>query len=504
MKKANKGKVGLIIALAATMTCGSAIAISQLYLNNGNGASFASAETTSSVARTMATGENLGVSTAAVETVDWSYKSYSSSSDGSSKDVSVDASLSEKTETYPGGAFVFNAVKDGIATATDENGRTVTSFTNVGTYNLSVKPQLASGYENTTFTYKIVPADVAEKDVTVKTDSAIYTGKELSTSVKVFLDGAMLEEGKDYTLSYENNIQVGEGTVIITAKGNYTGTVEQTFTIAKAKLGVRFGILDLTYNGGAQEIEAYPEGLADGDEVTLTVKYYDETGATEVVPEGFGKYVAKVTLEDANYELSRRYETYFYIKAKDVDVIWGNTEFVYDGTEQELSAHFVDSEGNEVELTVDADDLTNAGEGVATATLPETGYENYNLTANTVSVHYSIAKAKIEAEWDEEYDFKYGDDEVQIEVYLKGLTEDEDLSDGVVYTYYDAEGKELSGLPVNAGDYTVKITFEHDNYELVGKTEDKFTIAKADLEVVLKEDFDGVYTGEGKTPLLIV
>ena len=43
-------------------------------------------------------------------------------------------------------------------------------------------------------------------------------------------------QGKDYTVTYKNNINAGEGTVIITGQGNYTGTVEKTFTIEKAPI----------------------------------------------------------------------------------------------------------------------------------------------------------------------------------------------------------------------------------------------------------------------------
>ena len=85
----------------------------------------------------------------------------------------------------------------------------------------------------------------------------------------------------------------------------------------------------------------------------------------------------------------------------------------------------MDSEGNEVELTVTAGDLTNAGKGTATAALPESGYENYVLTDNTVSVTYTIAQAEVEAEWSE-YEFKYDGDAKEIEVTLNGLN-DEDL-----------------------------------------------------------------------------
>ncbi len=431
--------------------------------------------------------------------VDWSYKSYNASYN-LIEDVTIEEGVTAATATYTGGPFVFKAITDGTATATDESGRTVTNFINVGKYHLSVKYQNAGNYEYPlNFTFEILPADFGTADVTVKADPVVYTGSALSTSVKVFLSGTMLELNKDYTVSYENNVAAGEGTVVINAMGNYTGTYSGTFAIEKAKLGVRWGVTTLTYSGAAQGLTVYPEGLKGSDEVTLNVIYYDLDG-NECQPVDIGKYKAVVSIEDDNYEFTMPYETYFFIEAKKVDVVWSNTEFVYNGEEQELTAYFVDSEGNEVELTVTAGDLTNAGKGTATAALPESGYENYVLTDNTVSVTYTIAQAEVEAEWSE-YEFKYDGDAKEIEVTLNGLN-DEDLSGDVTYTYYDADGNEVT--PVDAGVYTVVIAYSNNNYKLVGKTEDTFVITKAELVVTLNEDFNGEYDGAGKSPLVSV
>lgn len=431
-------------------------------------------------------------------TVDWSYVSHNASF-GVIEEVEIGENVFEATATYTGGPFVFEAITNGTATATDESGRTVTNFVNVGKYYLNVKYQNAGNYVNPFFTFEILPADFGTADVTVKADPVVYTGSALSTSVKVFLSGTMLELNKDYTVSYENNVAAGEGTVVINAMGNYTGTYSGTFAIEKAKLGVRWGVTTLTYSGAAQGLTVYPEGLKGSDEVTLNVTYYDLDG-NECQPVDIGKYKAVVSIEDDNYEFTMPYETYFFIEAKKVDVVWSNTEFVYNGEEQELTAYFVDSEGSEVELTVTAGDLTNAGKGTATAALPESGYENYVLTDNTVSVTYTIAQAEVEAEWSE-YEFKYDGDAKEIEVTLNGLN-DEDLSGDVTYTYYDADGNEVT--PVDAGVYTVVIAYSNNNYKLVGKTEDTFVITKAELVVTLNEDFNGVYDGAGKSPLVSV
>ncbi len=50
-------------------------------------------------------------------------------------------------------------------------------------------------------------------------------------------DGVELVKGVDYDLSYKNNDKAGTGTVVVTGKGNYTGTKEATFTIKSNSAG---------------------------------------------------------------------------------------------------------------------------------------------------------------------------------------------------------------------------------------------------------------------------
>ena len=69
-------------------------------------------------------------------------------------------------------------------------------------------------------------------------DSQEYTGKPVKPSVQVYNGSTLLEEKKDYTVSYKNNIKVNEDftsktvpTVIISGKENYAGKAQTTFLI---------------------------------------------------------------------------------------------------------------------------------------------------------------------------------------------------------------------------------------------------------------------------------
>lgn len=63
-----------------------------------------------------------------------------------------------------------------------------------------------------------------------------YNTKAHTPEVTVAISGRTLEADKDYTVSYDSNINAGTATVTVTGKGNFTGTASKTFTINKAGL----------------------------------------------------------------------------------------------------------------------------------------------------------------------------------------------------------------------------------------------------------------------------
>lgn len=64
--------------------------------------------------------------------------------------------------------------------------------------------------------------------------SFTYTGSPITPAVAVLTtEGTALTEGTDYTVSYENNVNVGTAKVRVTGKGLYTGTIVGYFTIVK-------------------------------------------------------------------------------------------------------------------------------------------------------------------------------------------------------------------------------------------------------------------------------
>lgn len=89
------------------------------------------------------------------------------------------------------------------------------------------------GYGNFTGTltvpFTILPASIAE--ASVETENQGFTGKPRTPAPYVWLENFYIEEGVDYDISYENNTEAGTATIIVTGKGNFTGTATGTFQI---------------------------------------------------------------------------------------------------------------------------------------------------------------------------------------------------------------------------------------------------------------------------------
>ena len=100
-----------------------------------------------------------------------------------------------------------------------------------------------------------------------------YNGTAQTQNPTVKIGTKALKSGADYTVSYKNNINVGEATVTITGVGSYSGGVTKTFLILPAKT-TRGDMFNLANNvkvtwkevPGAKYYKIYREGITDPKE----------------------------------------------------------------------------------------------------------------------------------------------------------------------------------------------------------------------------------------------
>lgn len=69
-------------------------------------------------------------------------------------------------------------------------------------------------------------------DISISENSFEYTGEEIEPEVKIEdLNGGLLLENTDYTVSYRNNINVGKAYIVVNGIGDYYGSVSKEFKI---------------------------------------------------------------------------------------------------------------------------------------------------------------------------------------------------------------------------------------------------------------------------------
>ncbi|MBP3809935.1 MAG: DUF4214 domain-containing protein [Clostridiales bacterium] len=95
---------------------------------------------------------------------------------------------------------------------------------------------LRIGSENNDYYETVSSSDIPQNDMRLAditvSQTASYTGSAVNPEqVTVELDGTVLQEGRDYELSYWNNYLPGTAWVDITGKGDYEGTCGRSFEI---------------------------------------------------------------------------------------------------------------------------------------------------------------------------------------------------------------------------------------------------------------------------------
>lgn len=144
-------------------------------------------------------------------------------------------------------------------------------------YNISFKNNINVGYATyeitgiedagftgkTALSYKIIAKDIAKVTAKYSPKSFIYDGTEKIPELSLSLNKIPLEEGKDYTVTYQNNIEMGTATAYITGIGNFTGSRSITYLIQDKR--------DIS----KATVASIPEAIYTGKKITRTIKVTD-------------------------------------------------------------------------------------------------------------------------------------------------------------------------------------------------------------------------------------
>ncbi len=135
------------------------------------------------------------------------------------------------SQTYDGKAKTPSViVRDGSNVISSGN-YTVKYDNNINAGTAKVTVTLKGNYSGSaTKKFTILPRSLASAVIS-NVDDQLYTGEEIKPVVAVTLDGITMIDGTDYDVTYLNNIEVGEATIVVTGKGNYSGELTLVFNI---------------------------------------------------------------------------------------------------------------------------------------------------------------------------------------------------------------------------------------------------------------------------------
>lgn len=175
--------------------------------------------------------------------------------------------------------------------------------------------------------FSIVPRDIS--GIQVEQIAALPYDGTAKVPAPVVKDGKKtLEDGEDYLISYQNNVNAGTADVILEGTGNYRGTRTVQFEILPIDISdaVVEPIEEQTYAG--QEIEPvvsvrlHDEQLIPGEDYTLRYENNVNAGEAAIIAEGIGNYTGTLV-------------TSFEIKPRQIaqDAVSEIEDQVYNGTE---------------------------------------------------------------------------------------------------------------------------------------------------------------------------
>ena len=245
--------------------------------------------------------------------------------------------------------------------------------------------------------FTINPASVDTLRI-MEIDDQVYTGYAVTPKVFVYNVDTLLTEGTDYTVSYENNIEVTTSESLakatITGKGNYTGSVVKTFAIAKGIIDFSKATLSIVDEGPfvyqfGKNIEPEISVSLDGSVLPkecYTVTYSDnvDAGVATITAKGNDNYKGQVqtTFTIAKYSIASG------------SLVLDENSFVYTGSAIEPEVSSIVCNDNTIDVdssfTVSYSDNVNKG----TATVTVTANEASNFTGK-ISDTYTISAADI-------------------------------------------------------------------------------------------------------------
>ena len=150
--------------------------------------------------------------------------------------------------------------------------------------------------------WKLLDLDISRAEVSGIQDET-YTGSAQTQTPTVRLNNITLQEGKDYTLSYKNNVEPGTASITIAGKGEYSGSKGVSFQITKPEpipisaISIKVEDYPPSFTGQALK-PSYPGyslsyngvDLVEGKDYTVSFSNNVNAGTATITFMGIGAY----------------------------------------------------------------------------------------------------------------------------------------------------------------------------------------------------------------------
>ncbi len=235
---------------------------------------------------------------------------------GQSKNIGASSSTS-------GAVLTYKSTTPSICTV-DKNGNVTALRTGTGYVTITAS---ANGYDSVSKDVKIVVSKKSLNNglLTLSETSYVYDGTYKKPAATVTFGGKVLQEGKDYTISYRNNLNVGVTTVIATGMGDYTGYTSKNFTITKRAMagGTVSVASSVSFTGSnitpSVTVKVAGRTLTSDTDYTVSYSNNKNVGTSNVYVYGKGNYSgslsAKFDIVPAKQQIQKLETKYkgFYI-----------------------------------------------------------------------------------------------------------------------------------------------------------------------------------------------
>ncbi len=380
----------------------------------------------------------------------------------------------------------------------DHDGNEVDEFKNAGSYTIEVS---AENHESATMSFVVLPKELTDADIESGPSDCVYNGAAQEPTV------TMKPDVENCTFTYASNVDVGQGSVTITAPaaGNYSGSVTKNFEITAFELTTGnttvSTLANVEYNGTSQQQKPDVTVTLNGTETTLkegtdyTLTYSGaavNVGEVKVTVTGKGNYSG--TLSDA---------AAYQITPKTIEPGWISVlpeKLTYIGSPLKPAVRVTD--GNIVlQAGVDYDLSYSNNTAAGTAAVTVTGKGNYagtqkanfEIAANASSLTFDLA----DADQTKVYNGKDQRPTLTVKDGTKVLTKGTDYD---VACFCNGKPIDADAAFVNVGSYVIKVSGK-GSYEGAEGTM-IFTITPAAFTV--EPISEQTYTGKPVLPEPIV